>query len=90
MDINYTDNASNISEIIPYVITEKEEIVAGILNNPKCYFYDTCSFRKHANLKSEQVEYLLRYIKKQNSVKTWRNCILNFRLKSFRINKNKF
>lgn len=76
MDINYTDNAHNISEIIPYVITEKERIVAEILENPKCYFYDTCSFRKHANLKEGQVEYLLRYMKNQNSVVVITRCIL--------------
>lgn len=76
MDINYTDNPSNISEIIPHVITEKEEIIAEVFQNSKCYFYDTCSFRKHANLKKEQAEYLLKYIKRQSGIIVITRCIL--------------
>lgn len=76
MTVGYTDTPHNISEISPYVITEKEKIAAEIIGNPKCYFYDTCSFRRHANLNGEQAEYFLRYIKNQNSVVIITRCIL--------------
>lgn len=72
----YTDNPYNISEITPYVTMEKERIVAEILENPKCYFYDTCSFRRHANFDNVHAEYLLRYIKGQNGIVVITRCIL--------------
>ena len=40
MGVSYTDNPHNISEITSYVVLEKERIVAEIIGNPKCYFYD--------------------------------------------------
>lgn len=72
----YTDNPHNISEIASYVTIEKDKIVAEIIANSKCYFYDTCSFRRHANLDDAQVEYFLRYMKNQNSVVVITRCIL--------------
>ena len=76
MAVNYTDNPHNISEIISYVTTKKEKIVAEIIGRPKCYFYDTCSFRRHANFDDAQAEYFLRYVKNQNSVVIITRCIL--------------
>lgn len=76
MAVSYTDNPHNISEITSYVTTEKEKIVAGIFGSSKCYFYDTCSFRRHANLDAAYVEYFLRYIKDQNGVVVITRCIL--------------
>lgn len=73
---SYTDNPHNISEITSYVTTEKEKIVAEIIGSLKCYFYDTCSFQRHANLDGAQAEYFLRYIKNQNSVVVITRCIL--------------
>lgn len=76
MAVGYTDNPRNISEITAYVTTEKAKIVAEILRNPKCYFYDTCSFRRHANLDAVPVEYFLKYIKNQNGIIVITRCIL--------------
>lgn len=72
----YTDNPLNISEIIPYVITEKESIIAEIFGNSKCYFYDTCSFRRHANLDIVQAEYFFKYIQSQKGIIIITRCIL--------------
>lgn len=58
------------------MITNRETIVAEILERKKCYFYDTYSFRKHANLEEQEAEYLLRYIKTQNGVVVLTRCIL--------------
>ena len=74
--MGYTNIPHNISKITPYVIMEKEKIITEILKNSKCYFYDTCSFRRHANLGSEQVEYFLRYIKNQKGIIIITRCIL--------------
>lgn len=76
MDISYTDNPHNMSEIASYVTTEKEKIVAEIYGKSKCYFYDTCSFRRHANLDDTYVEYFLKYIKNQNGIVIITRCIL--------------
>lgn len=73
---SYTDNPLNISEIASYVIMEKEQIIAEILNNSRCYFYDTCSFRRHANLNDTNAGYFLRYIRNQNGVVIITRCIL--------------
>ncbi|MBQ4284257.1 MAG: hypothetical protein IJB96_10070 [Lachnospira sp.] len=72
----YTDRPHNMSEITPYVITERDRIVQQIYTSNKCYFYDACSFRRHANLGSEENEYILKYIKSQSGIIIITRCIL--------------
>ncbi len=72
----YTDIPYNMAEIVPYVITDRERIVTEIFGKQKCYFYDTCSFRRHSNLNYEEAEYFLRYIKQQNGIIVITRCIL--------------
>lgn len=76
MAIGYTDTPHNIESIIPYVTMERNEIAAEVLGNSKCYFYDTCSFRRHANLSNVQAEYFLQYIKEQDGIVIITRCIL--------------
>lgn len=76
MTDDYTDTPHNMSEIIPYVITDKTTIVTEILEKEKCYFYDACSFRRHANLKKIEAEYLLKYIMNGNGIIIITRCIL--------------
>ncbi len=76
MAFGYTDTPHNMTKIMPYVITDQEEIVAEILGRQKCYFYDACSFRRHANLSNAEAEYLLKYIKMQNGIIVITRCIL--------------
>ena len=64
----YADPPLNIEEITPYVITKRSKIVREILQKDKCYFYDTCSFRRHANLRTEEAAYFWKYIKNQNGI----------------------
>ena len=59
-----------------HVITDKETIISEILGKRKCYFYDTCSFRRHASLENNKEEYLFRYIKGQNGIVVITRCIL--------------
>lgn len=72
----YTDIPHNMSEILPYVIVDEEEIVKEILRRQKCCFYDTCSFQRHAKLDAKRAEYLLEYIKAQDGVIVVTSCIL--------------
>lgn len=76
MAAGYTDTPHNMEEITPYVIADKKIIAAEILRKQRCYFYDTCSFRRHANLNREEAEYFLRYIKTQNGIVIITRCIL--------------
>lgn len=72
----YTEIPRNMMEIVPYVITDKKSIVEEILESRKCFFYDTCSFRRHAKLERSEMEYLLKYIKMQNGIVIITRCIL--------------
>lgn len=72
----YTDTPRNMAEMIPYVITDREAVAAEILGRQKCYFYDTCSFQRHAKLNHEEAEYLLKYIKFENGIIIITRCIL--------------
>lgn len=72
----YTETPYNMAEIIPCVIMEREAIVKEILIRQKCYFYDTCSFRWHANLTEDDAAYILKYIKEQDGIVIITRCIL--------------
>jgi len=72
----YTDNPCNFDRVQSFVITDTGAIVAKIHKKRKCFFYDTCSFRRHANLKCEDAEYILKYIKQQDGIIVITRCIL--------------
>lgn len=46
----YSEVTENWGNIAPYV--NRGSLVQGIFLSKKCFFYDTCSFRYHANLAS--------------------------------------
>ena len=72
----YTDNPCNFDRIQSFVITDTSAIVAKIHKKRKCFFYDTCSFRRHANLNWEEVEFILKYIRLQDGIVVITRCIL--------------
>lgn len=72
----YTDTPHNMAEITPFVIVDKESAAAEVLRRQKCFFYDTCSFRRHAQLSNTEAEYLLKYIKEQDGIIIVTRCIL--------------
>ena len=76
MEVAYTDTPHNMKEILPDVIIEKDIIRSAVFSSSKCYFYDTCSFRRHANLTGETAEYFFRYIKDQDGIIIITRCIL--------------
>lgn len=76
MEAGYTDTPHNMKEILSDVITEKNAIISAVIGSSKCYFYDTCSFRRHANLTGEIAAYFLKYIKNQDGLIIITRCIL--------------
>ncbi len=76
MGTDYIEIPHNMEELAPYAVTSREKAVTEILGKEKCYFYDACSFRRHANLEPNEAEYLLRYIKSQNGIISITRCIL--------------
>lgn len=76
MKISYIDNPHNISDIATCVVMEEDKIVSEIISASKCYFYDTCSFRRHANLEHVYAEYIFNYIKSTDGVIIITRCIL--------------
>lgn len=72
----YTDTPHNFNEFASFVITDRSVIVTKFFEKKKCYFYDTCSFRRHANLSVEEEAYLLEYIKRQDGIIVITRCIL--------------
>lgn len=72
----YVDNPYNIQEIMPWIITGKDQIISEIFSRKKCCFYDACSFRRHSKLKKEEAGYLLKHMKTQDTVLVITRCIL--------------
>lgn len=72
----YTDIPYNFEEIAPFVTVETSAIVAEVYRKKRCYFYDTCSFRSHANLPDKEAEYLFQYIRSQDGIVIITRCIL--------------
>ena len=70
----YKETPLNFQDIEPYVIQDKEQIVRKIITAQRCYFYDTCSFRRHAHLPNPQ--YWFDYIKNDNGIVIITRCIL--------------
>ena len=74
MEAVYVENPHNFNVIEPYVIAAKEQLVQEIIIANQCYFYDACSFRKHAHM--EHPEYVFDFIKKYDGVIIITRCIL--------------
>ncbi|MCD8014059.1 MAG: hypothetical protein LUG99_12970 [Lachnospiraceae bacterium] len=67
-EVAYTDIPLNIDEIMSFVVVDKEMISEHILEKRRCFFYDACSFRRHAKLKDPENSYLLKYMEMQDAV----------------------
>lgn len=70
----YSEVTENWGNIAPYV--NRGSLVQGIFLSKKCFFYDTCSFRYHANLKEQDAEKILEYIRQQDGIIVITRCIL--------------
>ena len=65
MDLGYTETPRNFDQLKPYVITDVAQATKTLFQSEKCFFYDTCSFRAHANLKSSSAKPIVKYMKTQ-------------------------
>ena len=62
----YSENPSNWDAIAPYVKVNINDFIDQLFMNKTCYFYDTCSFRYHANMYADTSKKILAYIKNHN------------------------
>lgn len=76
MEKTYRDMPGNWSEIQPYVRTDKEDFTKEVQARRKCFFYDTCSFRRHAGIGGTYAESAFAYIKGQDGIIVITRCIL--------------
>lgn len=76
MAAGYTDTPHNMAEIMPYAMADNKAVVAEIVKSKQCYFYDACSFRRHANLTNNEAAYLLKYIRAREGIVVITRCIL--------------
>lgn len=70
----YSEIPENWGNIAPYV--NRGSLVQSIFLSKKCFFYDACSFRYHANLKEQDAEKILEYIRQQDGIIVITRCIL--------------
>lgn len=70
----YKDTPDNFTDIEPYIIINSEEVTKTIIRSEKCYFYDTCSFRKHMMI--EHPESIFNYVKQTKGVIIITRCII--------------
>ncbi|MCD8021518.1 MAG: hypothetical protein LUF30_00535 [Lachnospiraceae bacterium] len=64
----YSETPHNFADISSFIITDREQILTRIREKKRCFFYDACSFRRHAKLEDEESAYLLEYIDVQDGV----------------------
>lgn len=74
MERSYDETPKNFQEVVPYVLTEPDTVARKILEHPRCYFYDTCAFRKHAEL--ENPGSLFQYIRGNDGMVLITRCVL--------------
>ena len=70
----YKDTPENFNDIEPYVSINSEDVIKRLIQSEKCYFYDTCSFRKHMMI--DQPESIFNYVKQTNGVIVITRCII--------------
>ena len=70
----YKEIPDNWSELEPYV--NRGQFIEDIFRKKKCFFYDTCSFRYHANMAKESIDSIFAYIKEQDGIIIITRCIL--------------
>lgn len=70
----YKEVPDNWSELEPYV--NRGQLIEDIFRKKKCFFYDTCSFRYHANMAGESIHSIFAYIKEQDGIIVITRCIL--------------
>ena len=74
MASEYKEIPLNFHKIASYIICDKTRMMQEVVLAKRCYFYDTCSFRFHANLSNPQA--LFSYLQKEAGIIIITRCIL--------------
>lgn len=73
----YLEVPKNWDAIEPNVTTDPDKITEAFLYKyKKVFFYDTCSFRGHSNLREADIDYIITHIKQECGVVVITRCIL--------------
>lgn len=64
----YKEIPYNYSDVESFFLTSEEDVIRKIFSSDKCFFYDTCSFRTHANLRADAAEFILQHIEDSGGV----------------------
>ena len=70
----YTDTPLNYEDFSVYLITDMVHITKYLLADRTCFFYDTCTFLKHADLPTPDPVFF--FIKRRNGIVIITGCIL--------------
>lgn len=70
----YKEVPDNWSGLKPYV--NRGRLIEDIFHKKKCFFYDACSFRYHANMAEESIDSIFSYIKEQDGIIVITRCVL--------------
>ncbi len=76
MSVTYVEIPHNWSEVEGFFEKDESKVISDIITSPKLFFYDTCSFRRHANLSEERRKTIADYFKQKQGMLVITRCIL--------------
>lgn len=72
----YTETPSNLSEIMPFIVTNIKVIKNIFYSADRVIFYDACSFQRHSHLANRERSILIRYYNAHATTVFITRCIL--------------
>lgn len=72
----YTETPSNLSEIMPFIVTDIKVIKNLFYSADRVIFYDVCSFQRHSHLANRERSILIRYYNAHATTVFITRCIL--------------
>lgn len=72
----YTETPSNLSEIMPFIVTDIKVIKNLFYSADRVIFYDACSFQRHSHLANRERSILIRYYNAHATTVFITRCIL--------------
>ena len=72
----YTETPSNLSEIMPFIVTDIKVIKNLFYSADRVVFYDACSFQRHSHLANRERSILIRYYNAHATTIFITRCIL--------------
>lgn len=72
----YTETPSNLSEIMPFIVTDIKVIKNIFYSADRVIFYDACSFQRHSHLANRERSILIRYYNAHATTVFITRCIL--------------